>query len=294
MTAAMLYPNIMHIVEYRMPTVFMRSEVEALTKFSKIGNERDYVLTWWDYGYPIWYYADKNTLIDGGKHHHDNFIISEILTTDSQLEAARLSRIAVETYVSSGYGMVADKIFMDGNRTLNPSDYLERLKSDTEKIPLPHKTREIYLYLPYRMTEIFPTVAIFSNRDLLDGTEYPEHFYYKTIRYKDGAEKLLLGNGMVLDKRNGILSAGRQKIQIKRFVVSVLDKNGKTHIRTETINPNAKLSMIYMKNYHTILIMDEKMYNSLYVRLFVLGKYDKNLFEAIIETPLVKIFRIKI
>ena len=47
----------------------------------------------------LWYYANKNTLIDGGKHNQDNFIVSEILTTSSQLEAARLGRIAVETYV---------------------------------------------------------------------------------------------------------------------------------------------------------------------------------------------------
>ncbi len=144
-TALMLYPNIMHILQYQVPTVLTAKEVATLQKLESPTNHKDYTIAWWDYGYPLWFYTHTNTLIDGGKHDHDNFIVSEILTTSSQIEAARLSRIATETYVSSNYKEVADTLFADKNGSvINVSDYLDTLKLD-EPTVLPKKTREIYL-----------------------------------------------------------------------------------------------------------------------------------------------------
>jgi len=77
MTAAMLYPNITHIIGYKVPTVLNKAEVTDLAKLKKISTSKDYTLTWWDYGYPIWFYSNTNTIIDGGKHQNDNFIISK-------------------------------------------------------------------------------------------------------------------------------------------------------------------------------------------------------------------------
>jgi hypothetical protein len=48
-----------------------------------------------------------------------------------------------------------------------------------------------------------------------------------------------------------------------------------------------------MKNYHQILVLDKRMYNSTFVQMFVLEKYDKDLFEPVIMTPLVKVFKLK-
>ncbi len=77
-TGMMLYPNIAHVIAYTVPTVMNRSEVNDLVKLNKISDRKDYTLAWWDYGYPIWFYSDTSTLIDGGKHHHDNYIVSKI------------------------------------------------------------------------------------------------------------------------------------------------------------------------------------------------------------------------
>jgi dolichyl-diphosphooligosaccharide--protein glycosyltransferase/undecaprenyl-diphosphooligosaccharide--protein glycosyltransferase len=52
-TLAMLYPNITHIIEYKVPTVLNKAEVEDLDKLNQIANSKDYTLSWWDYGYPI-------------------------------------------------------------------------------------------------------------------------------------------------------------------------------------------------------------------------------------------------
>jgi len=54
-TFAVLYPNVIHIIGYKVPTVFNKEEVLVLDKLKQIASREDYVVSWWDYGYPIRY-----------------------------------------------------------------------------------------------------------------------------------------------------------------------------------------------------------------------------------------------
>ena len=292
LTVGMLYPNIVHIVGYKVPTVFMKQEVEILDKLNTISDEKDYTLTWWDYGYPIWYYSNTNTLIDGGKHGQDNYIVSKILTTTSQTQAANLARVAVETYVDSNYSIVANTLFKHEQKDqLNPNDYLEQLESDEFK--LPQASRDIFIYLPNRMLNIFSTVKVFSNIDLVTGTKLQQPLFYKTDRFKDDDKVLNLGNGVILDKQSGKLRLGNQVTQLKQFIVVGYDQNKKLQKKVQTINPNSNLFIIFMQSYNTFLLVDEQMYNSLFIQLFVLENYDKDLFELVINHPLAKVYKLK-
>ena len=49
-----------------------------------------------------------------------------------------------------------------------------------------------------------------------------------------------------------------------------------------------------MPNYRQFLVVDDSVYNSTYIQLFVFENYDKNLFEPVIMTPLAKIYKLKI
>jgi dolichyl-diphosphooligosaccharide--protein glycosyltransferase/undecaprenyl-diphosphooligosaccharide--protein glycosyltransferase len=160
-----LIPNIQHIIGYKVPTVLNNAEVQDLEALNKIANAKDYTLSWWDYGYPIWYYSDTSTLIDGSKHHNDNFIISKIMQTSSSDLAVNLGRLAVETYVDSNYSTITNKMFKNKQKDqLDPNLLLSELENST--YTLPPKTRDIYLNLPYRLLPIIPTVAVFGNFDL--------------------------------------------------------------------------------------------------------------------------------
>jgi len=98
---ALIYPNIQHTFRYNPGTVFNKNEVKDLVKLNAISKPQDYTLTWWDYGYPIWYYSDTITLIDGSKHHEDNFVISKIFLSTSQRFASNFSKLAVEKFAQS-------------------------------------------------------------------------------------------------------------------------------------------------------------------------------------------------
>ncbi|MDQ7083774.1 MAG: STT3 domain-containing protein [Sulfurovum sp.] len=200
MVSLALYPNIMHIIGYKVPTVLNKTEVTDLDKLKAISTPKDYTLAWWDYGYPIRYYSETKTLIDGGKHNNDNFIISQILLSTSPQQVANLSRLAVETYQDANCSVVANTLFHQGKDTqLDPNVFLVELDDST--YILPPKTRDIYLYLPYRMLNIFPTVAKFGNLDLTTGKALRNMKFYPTNAVNNEKGILTLRNGIVFDSQ---------------------------------------------------------------------------------------------
>ena len=305
-TLAILFPNYKHIEVYQVPTVFNADEVKTLKNLANKVSKEDYVVSWWDYGYPIRYYADVKTLIDGGKHNGAvNFPVSFMLT-HSQKEGANMARLDVE-YTEKKYRIydAKRKGLVDKNLTVfsnieemtkdygfnNTNDFLQKLKSD---IKLPKKTREVYFYLPFRMINIYPTVAFFSNIDLMNGHKKRASFFYVSRNFKDLGGKIQLGANIFLDKRTLDLIIEEKRAPIKRFVTTYYDSNLHLKKNVQLVNVFSNISVIYMKNYNTILLLDEAVYNSLYIQLFVLENYDKKLFEAVDLSPGAKVYRLKI
>ncbi len=287
LSAGMIYPNIVHIIGYKVPTVLNKSEVEDLVKLDKIASDKDYTLTWWDYGYPVWFYSDTSTLIDGGKHNNDNFIISTILFSDSPEQVANLSRLAVETYVDSNYSVVADRLFQD----TNPNQLLEDLKNPDFKLPA--KTREVYLYMPYRMMRIFPTVGVFGNLNLKTGHKKRNIVFYPTRIAKQSGSQVMFANGIVFDMARGILQMGKQTQKVYKFDMVSYRPDGKSVKQSELKHIDGTYAVVYLKSYGSFVIMDRKTYESAYVQMFMLDNYDKNLFELVVSSPYSKIFRVK-
>ncbi|MFT7824215.1 MAG: STT3 domain-containing protein, partial [Sulfurimonas sp.] len=291
-TAGMLYPNITHIVDYRVPTVLSNAEVKDLQALKEIADPKDYTLAWWDYGYPVWFYSETSTLIDGGKHQNDNFIISKILQTSSPELAASLGRLAVETYESSNHGIVADTLFKNRQKDqLDPNLLLAELESSTYK--LPSKTRDIYLYLPYRMLNIFPTVSKFGNLDLNTGKPLRKMAFYPTGLKKKSDKALHFANGIVMDMQKGELRFGRQMQRVQYFIVADSAKGGKVRLQSQRYHADGQFAVVYMKSYGRFVVMDMETFHSAYIQMFVLGKYDKELFEPVVSSPYSKIYRLK-
>jgi dolichyl-diphosphooligosaccharide--protein glycosyltransferase/undecaprenyl-diphosphooligosaccharide--protein glycosyltransferase len=293
-----LYPNILHVIEYRVPTVFNKMEVEQLTALKTLSNREDYVISWWDYGYPIRYYADVKTLIDGGKHSGDvNFPVSYMLTS-AQESAAKLARLEVEytekaavlaetnqSTMNNTAQMTLDYGFHDAN------DFLTALQTP---LTLPQKTRDIYFYLPFRMLSIFPTVAEFSNIDLMSGNINRRPFLFESNQFQDDGKRLNLGSGVSLDKERGMLSLGAKEVPVKSFIQTAYNPQNQLIKNQQTIHQNGHLNIVYMQAYHTFLILDDTMLNSSYIQLFVLENYDARFFEPIRLDAYAKIYRLKI
>jgi dolichyl-diphosphooligosaccharide--protein glycosyltransferase/undecaprenyl-diphosphooligosaccharide--protein glycosyltransferase len=291
-TAAMIYPNITHIIGYKVPTVLNKTEVGDLKKLKQISTADDYTLTWWDYGYPIWFYSDTNTLIDGGKHTNDNYIVSKILQTTSSELAARLSRLAVETYVDSNYSIVANTLFKNKEEDqLDPTVFLDELENDVYEVP--KKTRDVYLYLPFRMLNIFPTVMVFGNLDLNTGKALRKVHFYPTNAVSNKNGMIAFNNGIVFNAKKGEILLRRKQEKVQNFIVTQNVNNGKILVQSQRYHADGRYVVIYMKSYGKFIVMDTETFKSTYIQMFVLGKYDKDLFELVISSPYSRIYKLK-
>ena len=285
---ALLVPNIQHIVAYKVPTVFNNAEVRDLGALNKKALGKDYTIAWWDYGYPIWFYSDTSTLIDGGKHDEDNFIVSKILQTDSPELAANLARLAVERYANDPkHRKVAPEIF----KGKDPNTVLAELEASN--YPLPPKTREVYLYLPLRMMGIFPTVALFGNLDLRNGSALRKIEFYPLRPVGQKGMVLQLSNGLQIDIKKGELLSRGGRIPLRRLVVASLEKNMKVRVGEQNYHSQGRYSVVYLKSYGKIVLMDNTTYRSTYVQMFMLGRYDSKLFEPVVLSPYSRIYRLK-
>jgi len=291
-SVGVLIPNILHIINYRVPTVFTKDEVKVLDKLKHIASREDYVVAWWDYGYPIRYYSDVKTLADGARHSGSvNFPVSFALLKNQQA-SANMARLDVE---------YREKSLRDSNYS---GDFLENILRDynissinrfigmlNRPIKLPPKTRDIYYYLPLKMMNILPTIDLFSNLNLATGQNYNSPLFLVAGVLKVKGGEFYLTNGMKIS--GGYIYSSRGKLPIGKFIVTYYE-SGKLKRDSRYLNIGSPIYIVYMRDYGRILILDKRMYNSTYVQLFVLENYDPQLFEPVILTPLAKVFKLKI
>jgi len=291
-----LYPNYLHIKEYMTPTVLTTQEVKVLDQFKSTASREDYMVTWWDYGYPIRYYADVKTWIDGGKHSGDvNYPASFVLTAQDPIAVANMMRLFTE-YTEKGY--------TDTNKTQNDFEYMmskEGFKDPDELLSalslpeyqLPQKSRDVYLYLPLRLMEILPTVTLFSNLDLKSPDNRKQPFFYATQSIQDIGKTVELGNGLAIIKEKNILKIGSQEVPIKAFYQVGYDSTNTLQINEQKFASEG-LNLIFLPSYGRFLVLDDFYLNSTYIQMFIFERYDRNLFEPVLIDPMSKIYKLKI
>ncbi|BCD62557.1 dolichyl-diphosphooligosaccharide---protein glycosyltransferase [Nitratiruptor sp. YY08-26] len=272
---------------YLTPTTLLKSEVALLDELNKKSSPKDYAITWWDYGYPIWYYGDVNTLIDGGKHNEDNFLVSKILSTSNQRLAANLAKLSIKVYTDTNK-TVAPQLFIKKGKTINVDKFFTKISSKEYKSP--KLNRNIYLILPHRMFNIFPTVTYFSQRNLNTGEVYRREFYYKN-RIMQKGNKLYIGQ-LIVDLQRATVLIGNQQVPIKSVYIVGIDRSGKSHYKEQKIRDKG-INLIINKSFGEALLADDMYLHSTFFQMYLFDKYDPELFEPVIISPWMKIYRIK-
>jgi dolichyl-diphosphooligosaccharide--protein glycosyltransferase/undecaprenyl-diphosphooligosaccharide--protein glycosyltransferase len=306
LTILALAPNIIHVIDYKTPTVFSKDEVVVLDKMKSIASQEDYILSWWDYGYPIRYYSDVKTIIDGGIHDgKDNYLFSyaikspqeiatKILRADVEYEEQKKELLRQNRGLKKGeqkalepniVHMILENGFKDAN------DFLAYIESGSE-IKMPPKSREIYLFLPNDMLSIFPTISKFSEIDLMSGKMGKEPFFFMTRYMQDRGEYIDLSRGVAFDKSGKYVLIGDTKTPLKRFITTQYDKDMHLQINVDSISEDGKLYAIFMSDYQQLLLLDEEMFNSTFIQLFVLEKYDEKYFKPIMINPFAKVYKV--
>lgn len=286
-----LFFALKHIYEYKAPTVFAKNEVEILNSLKEMAQREDYVIAWWDYGYPIRYYSDVKTLADGGKHlGKDNFFPSFVLSKD-QISAANMARLSVE-YTEQNFKTPFSDIL-----AAMMSDYGENNEllffNQLSKKSFPMKTaksRDVYIYMPNRMAQIFSTVASFSNIDLKNGEINSPFFFSSAYAISTNNSHIMLSNGILISSDFTRVIIGNEEGFINSFIELTDIQNARYNIRE--IDKSSNLYMFFIQP-SQFIIMDKSMYESAFVQMFFLNNYDKELYELVINSPYAKVFKLK-
>ncbi|MEJ2488851.1 MAG: hypothetical protein P8Y50_03460 [Sulfurovaceae bacterium] len=208
-------------------------------------------------------------------------IAADILRADVEYEEQRIKKYLKykdaiqskeETLDPNIVRMILESGFKDAN------DFLAYVESGGE-IKVPPKSREVYLFLPNDMLGIFPTISKFSEIDLMSGKMEKEPFFFMTRYMQDRGNYIDLGRGVALDKNGTSVLFGDTKVPLKYFITTKYDKAMQLHISSEKINSDGELYAVFMSDYRQLLLLDEEMFNSTFVQLFVLEKYDEKYFQ---------------
>lgn len=257
--------------------IFSSQSINILHKFDKKISNKDFILTWWDYGWPLWYFTKANTLIDNGKHFEDNYIISKLLFS-SQDYTAKASRYFMEQ--CQGRDCYLSRNIFKNNSPKEIENIIQNYQS-TEK------TKDIYFFFHSRMVKIMRVVSSFSNMDLETGLNKKDmvvqiyklrslrnNIYYTTNRQ------------IRLDINKKIISVGKKNLPLKD--IHIVNKNIR---KIKTIHINSQYHALVFKNKY-IILCNNKVFNSFFIQAMVLDNQNKQLFELINKGNEIKILKL--
>jgi hypothetical protein len=234
--------------------VFTQSDLKVL---EQLEDKKPFVLAWWDYGWPLWYYTNAATIIDNGKHGEDSYLISYLLNSKEQSFVANASkRITVEfpKARSEGHYALAHALFKKGN----PKEVMEKLGE-----PVEVKEVKAYWFLHTGMLSRMNNIKRYSNRDLETGALTERHV--STYVAKTDA--------MSFDEELGAYVAGNRRFLAKSYYRTE-DK-----YRLDFGDKNRFFHVIETPSH--FLICNDVIYDSFLVQMLLIENYDKRYFAPI-------------
>ncbi len=294
-------PWLGNLRNYFVGTVLHPNEIRVLADLKKRAGREDYVISWWDYGYPIRYYADTKTLVDGAKHSgSQNFAVSYIFL-QSQVQAANLARLDVEytekafrerSQLTNIYGTNLADIASDyTNDNINDLLNRELLRRD---LKLPEKTRDVYIYIPQSIIRIARTVFLFSRRDITNGDSWGAPYYFGgDFKLENDVFKFNESGKFEVFKKDVTFKVNDTGPHKLNKFVTISYPNNKFKKEVLEGDPNSKYYAIHLSNYGKIFVMEKAVYESTFVKLFMLEEYDPELFEPVSVNAWAKVYKLK-
>jgi len=305
MVAWFASPNLQHAANYHSHVVYPIETMKVLDELNQASDPNDFVVTWWDYGSGCWYYGHTRTFTSPAHQTIDNFLSSEILRSTSPIQASNLSKLKTETYVKlqeqklhsgeSNFSTAVQAIFKDGT---DEQVFYQGLLSDSANIDfkLPEKTRDTFLFLPYEILRIFPTILSFSSRNLyFSGNEgsngsnltEPPMVILRGGR-REGTSYVFEG-GYRISRRGELLVDGKQRGSIPYGQVFEVDSNGGParpidHILIDGLNISLRYDasvgrrLVHIPHLNELIILSADTFRSSFARRYLLSSFDSKVY----------------
>jgi dolichyl-diphosphooligosaccharide--protein glycosyltransferase/undecaprenyl-diphosphooligosaccharide--protein glycosyltransferase len=293
-------PNIQHAKNYNSHVVYPIKTIEVLEKLNEASDPGDFVVTWWDYGSGCWFYGNTRTFTSPAHQTYDNFLTSEILRSSSPARAVNLARLKAQTFVDlqrkrekgePAFGTAVQAIFKDGTPDL---EFYQGLMSDLDNnnSVLPHNSRDIFLFLPYEILRIFPTILSFSSRNLY----FPQKYGANNQRANDPPMMILrngrregksfvFDDGYRLDKTGNLRMDGKKGGSIPYGQILSVLADGKPAKPINfiefnglkipsNINPSAARRLLFIEEKNEMVILSPEIFRSTFAQRFLLDRLD--------------------
>jgi hypothetical protein len=292
---ACAYPALRHASTHELPGSFNASELTLMEKLRQQVKPGDYALAWWDYGYALWYYSHVRTLVDGMKQNEDLFVVAEALFSESQLEAAQLARLAVETAKSSPDPMAPAIRVVLGRASAqgaSPDALLKKLAN--EPVPMPPRSGEIYVFLPAHVATMGRS---WSRARKVDGIAMRDERaigFVDITRAPMGARgRVSLRSGSVIDFDRGVVSA-RKRGRTGPIASTLTIRGGPGDKQIDGVinDPKGKFHVLHLVDGRSVLLVDDVMLRSVYVQLAIFERPDPRAFAQAVLLPNGHVYRV--
>ena len=295
LTCLALLPSLDYIYKFRVAPVLMRGAVAPLAELKNKANREDYVVSWWDYGYLIRYYADVKVVADpGGRQFGEYAFLTAFSFNKDQISSANMARLNVE-YIERRMNENFSSSLLQMQKDYNEPDINKFLKSlENKNFKLPQKTREVYYYFVPRMLDMLPNILKFSAIDITTGEEFytPLAYVGYDIRMGEDGASIIVGSECTLPSADPeYLIHDGEKMSINSYY-HVGEVDGKLVKLSKQVDESSDLFVIFLPDYQRILVLDKRVFNSTFIQLFVLENYDKELFEPVSLTDSARIYRL--
>ncbi len=261
---SIVYINtIIHFAKIEKP-VFYKEDLEVISKIPK--HKNNFILTWWDFGWPLWYETGAKTLIDNGKHFEDSYIISELLFESNQTKVANSSKQVVKLYKeakSKGYYKLIPYLFKKNK----PHIAIENLSKPSKLVD------PIFWYLHVDLLKVGTSIKLFSDTDLKTGKQKVSSF----IVYARKASNISF------DKDKGILTLNGQSFKIKYY----------TNLKTKEYKHYKMASLYAIETPKYYFISTKNVYDSFLVQALIFNNINEKQFKIISKNDTSIILKIK-
>lgn len=272
-------------------------QIPELEKIARQKTPQDYAVAWWDYGWPLWFHTGLKTIVDNGKNKYDSYGVSQLLLSTDQKFAARMATMlpllldakpgqpALQTAIQK-YGSLQGMYA----RLSNPAPLSAEFKRPT----LPAR----YLFLFRQMEPTLYAIFQYSNIDISSGSKLTPRFWYHGLGKKMPDSSWIIRPLSTPTKiqRKGIMirynpeqktvTINRRTLTLKK-VININPDGSNTVQYSGRLNG---LTLIRQENRFTVL--EDRMENSLFIRLYLLNNYDPAVFQPVCRTKDMAVFKI--
>lgn len=231
--------------------VFKSKDLKLLLS---IKDKNPKIITWWDFGWPLWYYLNAKTLIDNGKHFEDNYLVSKLMLSNDQnfsANAAKASFKKLDEAYKNGYKNLTSYIFAKDK----PEIALKKLAKEGKNM-----NENVYFYFSDYLVSLLSVINSFSNIDLKTGQK-------ENISY--------IGK---LDKRYNIFNIEKGKFQAHGAMYDVFMYYNPKEDKVLKYSNNSKYYLIDFKKYYIFCTKD--FYDSFVIKSLARRQVESNLFEV--------------